>query len=938
MMLWWGFSCGRSMHAAPTYENDIAPILRTYCSGCHNSTDPEGQLSLDTYASLRRGGESSGDPIAPRDANASVLLTRIRSDRGDHMPPETEPQLPPEAIATLELWIETGAHGPAINRSMQEQTHTPKVPPHNGKQPVTAMAHSPTGSLVVGREQLVQIFRTPGDLLKSGPVEKSIPHDIGKVMATHYDTTGTRLVLAGGVPGVRGVAEIVDLQSNRRLLRVGDHRDLLYDAEFSPDGTLLATAGYDRAVKVWNVSNGSLVWENTIHNGAIFDLAWHPTGKMIASASADETVKLWRTADGVRLDTLSQPQGEVLCLNFSPDGQRLFAAGEDKRIYAWEISSLDEPAINPVVLSQFAHEATVTAMCITPQGDHLFSAAEDGSVTQWRLPELSHEYTFANQGDVISVLCATEKRILLGLLDGSTNMIALHEGQEGLAASLELSQKIRSPVVPNHSAAARTTEEESNDTPPQAQVIGWPAIIEGAIECPGDVDCFRFSARSGESVLFEIDAAQSESELDSKIEILDDVGQRLPRLMLQATRDSWFTFRGKDSSQSNDFRIHNWREMELDEYLFAGGEVVRLWFYPRGPDSGFNVYPGFGKRHTFFDTTSVTHALGEPAWIVRPLPVGTTPPTNGLPTFPLYWENDDESHNRLGVDSHLLFTSPKDGDYIVRITDTRGFGGEENDPSSYRYTLTARTPRPTFSISISGMSPKISPGGSQEVTFTAQRIEGYVGPIRIDVNHLPDGLMFHGPIEIERDQFRAVGVLSASRDAISPSKEANEMVDIQATALAKTSRHGNPVYEPTQDLGDLGQITIRDAPKITCAIVPPGTSHTQQDLSSVTTPVTFTIHPGETIRAKVMVTRHDFDGRVPFGTNTDVGRNLPYGVYVDNLGLNGLLIVEGQNEREFFLTASPAARPGKRFFHLKTTADGSQCSRPAMIEVVPALQ
>ena len=123
-----------------------------------------------------------------------------------------------------------------------------------------------------------------------------------------------------------------------------------------------------------------------------------------------------------------------------------------------------------------------------------------------------------------------------------------------------------------------------------------------------------------------------------KIEILDDVGQRLPRLMLQATRDSWFTFRGKDSSQSNDFRIHNWREMELDEYLFAGGEVVRLWFYPRGPDSGFNVYPGFGKRHTFFDTTSVTHALGEPAWIVRPLPAGTTPPTNGLPTFPLYWE------------------------------------------------------------------------------------------------------------------------------------------------------------------------------------------------------------------------------------------------------------------------------------------------------------
>ena len=95
------------------------------------------------------------------------------------------------------------------------------------------------------------------------------------------------------------------------------------------------------------------------------------------------------------------------------------------------------------------------------------------------------------------------------------------------------------------------------------------------------------------------------------------------------------------------------------------------------------------------------------------------------------------------------------------------------------------------------------------------------------------------------------------------------------------------------------------------------------------------IRPGETIRALVRSERHDFGGRIPFG-NEDSGRNLAHGVYVDNIGLNGLLIVEGQTERDFFITAAPIARPGTRLFHLRANADGGQCSRPAVLRVLPA--
>ena len=60
-----------------------------------------------------------------------------------------------------------------------------------------------------------------------------------------------------------------------------------------------------------------------------------------------------------------------------------------------------------------------------------------------------------------------------------------------------------------------------------------------------------------------------------------------------------------------------------------------------------------------------------------------------------------------------------------------------------------------------------------------------------------------------------------------------------------------------------------------------------------------------------------------------------HGVYVDNIGLNGLLVREGENEREFFLTADPIAEPGKRSFFLSGAVDGTVTTHPITVEVLP---
>ncbi len=422
-----------------------------------------------------------------------------------------------------------------------------------------------------------------------------------------------------------------------------------------------------------------------------------------------------------------------------------------------------------------------------------------------------------------------------------------------------------------------------------------------------------------------MDAARSGSKLDSFLEVLDDQGQRVPRVLLQAVRDSYFTFRGKNGTESGDFRLFNWEEMGINEYLYANGEVVRLWLYPRGPDSGFFVYPGQGSRWGYFDTTPLSHALNEPCYIVQPHPPGTKLLQNGLPTFTLYNENDDDAHRELGKDFELFFTAPRNGEYLIKIRDVRGLQGAD-----FRYVLTARERRPDFKVTLAGANPTVGAGSAREFKVSAKRIDGFEGPIRVDVAGVPPGFRVTSPLIIEAGQLDAFGVITAEPDAQPPSADSARSIAVKASAQVEG-------VELTHEVNSLGSIKLDPAPKLRVAIAPAkGGAKPVND--SADGPLEFAIEPGQTILLNVKVERLGFKGQVPFG-NEGSGRNLPFGAIVDNLGLNGLLVLDGQEERTFFVTADRSTPDQTRPFHLTTTAGGGVSSRPVLLRVTrPRLQ
>jgi hypothetical protein len=570
---------------------------------------------------------------------------------------------------------------------------------------------------------------------------------------------------------------------------------------------------------------------------------------------------------------------------------------------------------------------------LSRDGRHLVTGAIDRSLKQWRLPELQEVASWTGQPDMAAALTmpGSGDRVLAARMDGSVETLALKGdaavGSAGIAATPREAKKpspsgrssVSSPA-PSLRSPVHQAELEPNDGIRRAQPVAIPSETYGRMGRPGDVDHFAFQARAGEALTLEVRAARDGSAMDSRLEVLTLAGQPVEQAVLQAVRDSWFTFRGKDSDTVDDFRLQNWAEMELDEYLYANGEVVRLWLYPRGPDSGFKVYPGEGRRQSVFGTTPLSHALNEPAYLVKAYPAGSRPIPNGLPVFRLNYQNDDDPSRQSGTDSVLLFTAPATARYLVRVTDTRGFGGGTN----HAYRLSVRPQQPDFTVRVEGMNPKVSPGSGREIRFVATRREGFEGPIRMDLDRLPAGFTASTPVEIEAGQIRAVAVLYAGVGAADPQDAADRAVRVSATAEIQGR-------EVRRELGDLGNVQLDAAPKVTVEILPgPDRSVVRQESGR---PMELLIRPGQTITARVRADRRDFKSRIELG-GEDSGRNLPHGVYVDNIGLNGLLIVEDQTEREFFITAARKARPGTRLFHLRANGDGGQCSQPVLLRIL----
>lgn len=439
---------------APTYWQDIRPVLRKYCTVCHSEKnlkepDVSAGLALDTLAAIR--GAKNKDVLHAGKAEKSLLYALLTTkDVKRRMPLDARP-LPDEAIALVKRWIDTGAQEgkqdlaktveptptkkSGIGRRLDVVFKTEAVPPPalvgKGKAgkldlalkigplaPATAVVFSPDGKLLAaGSFGQVVVW----DLEKAAPA-KILTNVLGMVNDLRFDPSGKLLAVAGGQPSARGEVRLFRTSDWETVHVLRGHDDVVFSCEFRPGHDQLATAGFDHHVKLWDVRTGKELRTIGNHSDFVYALAFSPDGKRLASAGKDRIVQLNDVETGKSVFTFSGMNEDVMAVAFHPDGKSLVSSGFESTLWLWD------PATGEKVRNQAGHGVAVHELAFSKDGSMLLSAGADRTLRVWD-GEAKPRRTITVGSSVYACAFSPDgKRVAAGSFDG---IVRVYEEKTG---------------------------------------------------------------------------------------------------------------------------------------------------------------------------------------------------------------------------------------------------------------------------------------------------------------------------------------------------------------------------------------------------------------------------------------------------------------------------------------------------------------------------
>lgn len=142
-------------------------------------------------------------------------------------------------------------------------------------------------------------------------------------------------------------------------------------------GRLVATAGYDNQVVVWDAGRKAPL-ARALHDHLANQVAFSPDGRLLVSTSSDHTARLWSVPELKLLAVMPDHLDDVEMAVFHPHAERIATASRDHHVRVFDFEGRLQHLFQ-------GHAADVISVAWSEDGREVLSSSDDGTIKRWSL-------------------------------------------------------------------------------------------------------------------------------------------------------------------------------------------------------------------------------------------------------------------------------------------------------------------------------------------------------------------------------------------------------------------------------------------------------------------------------------------------------------------------------------------------------------------------